>query len=562
MSVDPELIRAEAHTEVGSFIQRDASILIERWARRVIQEQPNAQRLHHQALVDHFHDLLQALGRSLAESDDAATGQHCLPATIHGEDRWEKGWSLPEVVRDYQILRLVILDYLEEVLEQSPSHRVVMAIGLALDEAIAASVSMYVTSRDGYLRQLEEERTERDKQIQEHLRQRAETLREVDRRKNEFMAILGHEMRNPLAPLWHAARLLELQETMDPALLVQVREIVKRQVQQLGRLADDLLDISRIDQAKVELRKEPVNLADIVAQAIQTSAPHLKARHHQIEITAPTEPIWLLADPARLVQIIVNLLNNAAKYTEPGGHVWFTAGPDADGTAVIRIRDDGMGISPGMLPHVFELFTQGEWSAEHARGGMGIGLALVRRLVELHGGTITASSPGLAQGSEFVVRLPASSSPSISRDEPIRIGDPRPVSPSPKPSRRRILVVDDHVDAAESLRMLLSLEGHDVRLAHDGRAALRVAEDFSPEVVLLDIGLPRMDGYEVARRLHQRPEMEKTLLIAMTGYGQDEDRRRSQEAGFNGHLVKPVDLDALRLALAHSGSMAQSRATT
>ncbi len=245
MPVDPGLIRAEPHTEVGLLIQRDAGVLIERWTRRAMQEQPHAQRVHHQALVDHFHELLQALGRSLAESDDAATCQHCLPATIHGEDRWEAGWSLPEVVRDYQILRLVILDYLEEMLERPPSHCVVMAIGLALDEAIAASVSMYVTSRDGHLRQLEQERAERDKQIQEHLQQRAESLREVDRRKNEFLATLGHEMRNPLAPLWQAARLLELQETMDPALLGQVRDIIKRQVQQLGRLADDLLDISR-----------------------------------------------------------------------------------------------------------------------------------------------------------------------------------------------------------------------------------------------------------------------------------------------------------------------------
>ncbi len=561
MPVDPGLIRAEPHTEVGLLIQRDAGVLIERWTRRAMQEQPHAQRVHHQALVDHFHELLQALGRSLAESDDAATCQHCLPATIHGEDRWEAGWSLPEVVRDYQILRLVILDYLEEMLERPPSHCVVMAIGLALDEAIAASVSMYVTSRDGHLRQLEQERAERDKQIQEHLQQRAESLREVDRRKNEFLATLGHEMRNPLAPLWQAARLLELQETMDPALLGQVRDIIKRQVQQLGRLADDLLDISRIAQAKVELRKEPVNLADLVAQAVQASAPHLKARHHQFEVSAPDEPLWLEADPARLVQIIVNLLNNAAKYTEPGGHVWLSAGADADGTAVIRVRDDGMGIPPEMLPHVFELFTQGEWSADHSQGGMGIGLALVRRLVELHGGTITASSPGLGQGSEFVVRLPASPPPSVRRAEPSRNGDARPVSPSPNPSCRRILVVDDNVDAAESLRILLSLEGHKVQLAHDGLAALRVAEEIQPEVILLDIGLPRMDGYEVARRLRQLPEMEKVLLVALTGYGQDDDRRRSHEAGFNAHLVKPVDLDALRIALAHPGSLVQSRAT-
>jgi signal transduction histidine kinase/CheY-like chemotaxis protein len=553
MSVDPELIRAEQHTEVGLLIQRDASILLDRWSRRAMEEQPNGQRVHHQALLDHLHDLLQALGRSLAEPDDAVACQHCLPATIHGEQRWETGWSLPEVVRDYQILRLVLLDYLEEVLEKPPAPRLVLAIGLALDEAIAASVSMYVKSRDEYLRQLEDERAECDRQTREHLRQQAAILREVDRRKNEFLATLGHELRNPLAPLWHAVKLQDLQETTDPV-SAQIRDITKRQVQQLIRLADDLLDISRIAQGKVELRKEPVDLATVLAQATQTSAPHLKARHHRFEFVAPTEPLWLEADPARLVQVLVNLLNNAAKYTEPGGQVWLTAEREGN-EAVMRVRDTGMGIPPEMLPHVFELFTQGEWSADHAQGGMGIGLALVRRLVELHGGTITAASKGLGRGSEFVVRLPA---PSVNRDGPIRDGDER-CSPSfSKPPRRRILVVDDNVDAAQTLSMLLILQGHETRLAHDGPSALQAAEDYQPEVVLLDIGLPRMDGYQVARCLRERPEMANVLLVALTGYGQDEDRQRSHEAGFNAHLVKPLDLDALRILLAHHGSVAQS----
>jgi signal transduction histidine kinase/ActR/RegA family two-component response regulator len=559
VSVDPGSIRAEPHTEVGSLIQRDVGVLIERWSRRAVQEQPNAQRVHHQALLDDMQELLRALGRSLAESDDAAACQHCLPATIHGEQRWEWGWSLPEVVRDYQILRLVLLDYLEEALESPPAPRVVMAVGLALDEAIAASVSMYVKSRDEHLRQLEEERAARDRQIQEHLRQQAETLREVDRRKSEFLAILGHELRNPLAPLWHAVKLQELHETTDPA-SAQIRDITKRQVQQLARLADDLLDISRIAQGKIELRKEPTNLTEVVAQAVQMSTPYLKARHHQFAVTGPTEAFWLEADPARLVQIIVNLLNNAAKYTEPGGRVWLTVEREGDGGAVIRVRDSGIGIPQAMLPHVFELFTQGEWSGDHAQGGMGIGLALVRRLVELQAGTITASSAGLGQGSEFVVRLPASPHESVSKGGPTRTGDARPVPPGPKASRRRILVVDDNVDAAESLRMILALDGHEVRLAHDGSTALRAAEGFQPDVILLDIGLPRMDGYEAARRLRERPEMAKVLLIALTGYGQDDDRRRSQEAGFNAHLVKPVDLDALRAVLAHPESTSQCRA--
>jgi signal transduction histidine kinase/CheY-like chemotaxis protein len=567
MTIDPRLIRAEPYTDVGLLIQRDASILIDRWSRRAAQEQPNARRVHKEALLDHMFDLLQALGRSLAEGQDAASGHHCLPATVHGEQRWETGWSLTEVVRDYQILRLVLLDHLVEVLEQPPGPRAVMAIGLALDEAITASVAMYVASRDEHLRRLEQERAEQDKRIQEQLRQRAETLREVDRRKNEFLATLGHEMRNPLAPLRNAVRLLELHETTDPD-LVQIRDLIARQVQLLSRLADDLLDISRIAQGKIELRKQPVDLTAVLSRAVEISAPHLKARHHQLEVTAPAEPLWVEADPARLVQILVNLLNNAAKYTEPGGHVWLAAGREGKETAVLRVRDDGMGIPPEMLPHVFELFTQGEWSADHAQGGMGIGLALVRRLVELHGGTIAASSLGPGQGSEFVVRLPALAAPPVPAEgSPVADapGSPTPVAHAPgspggpQPVRRRILLVDDNVDAAESLRLILELEGHEVRVAHDGATALRAAADFPPEIVLLDIGLPRMDGCEVARRLRERPEMAKALLIAVTGYGQDEDRRRCREAGFNAHLVKPVDLDALRASLVHTASLVGGR---
>jgi len=278
------------------------------------------------------------------------------------------------------------------------------------------------------------------------------------------------------------------------------------------------------------------------------------------EVAPPAEPVWLEADPVRLVQIVVNLLNNAAKYTEPGGRVWLSAGREGQ-EAVLRVRDTGMGIPPEMLPHVFELFTQGEWSAGHAQGGMGIGLALVRRLVELHGGTITASSAGLGQGSEFVVRLPASPVQSVRRDGPARHADEQPVSPGPRPSRRRILVVDDNVDAANTLSMLLELEGHEIRVAYDGPAALKAAEDFLPEVVLLDIGLPRMDGYEVGRRLRERPATEKVLLVALTGYGKDEDRQRSHEAGFNAHLVKPVDLDGLRAVLTRPALLGQGRRT-
>jgi signal transduction histidine kinase/ActR/RegA family two-component response regulator len=550
MSLDPGLIRAEAHTEVGLVIQRDTTILIERWSRRAVQEQPHARRVHEKALIDHLHDFLQALGRSLAESDDSATYQHCSAATVHGEDRWETGWSLPEVVRDYQILRLVILDYLAEALERPPGRRAVMAIGLALDEAIAASVNTYAASRDRHFRQLEEERAERDRQIQEYLRQKAEVLREVDRRKNEFLAVLGHELRNPLAPLWNAVQVMELHEAQGRAgpTSTSSREMIKRQVQQLSRLADDLLDVSRLAQNKIELRKERVDLRAVVAQAVQTSTPHLSARRHAFESVLPPEPVWLTADPARLAQVVVNLLNNAAKYTEPGGRVVLEVGRDMD-SGVVRVRDNGLGIPPEMLPHVFELFTQGEWSIDRAQGGIGIGLALVRRLVELHGGSITAHSDGPGGGSEFVVRIPALPAGGAGAQPGPREGDASPRAPAVPACR--ILVVDDNVDAADSLGMLLTIEGHEIELGYDGVTALSKAESFRPDVLLLDIGLPRMDGHEVARRLREQPWGKGVLLVALTGYGQEDDRRRSQEAGFNAHLIKPIDLDALRALLVH-----------
>lgn len=547
MSIDPGEIRAEPHTEIGSLLQRDASLLIERWSRRAVQEQPHARRVHHPVLVDHLHDLIQAVGRSLAESDEIATSQHCLPAIIHGEQRWETGWSLPEVVRDYGILRLVIIDYLEEVLVYAPSPRAVMAIGLALDDAISASVTMYVNSRDCHQKEVDEQQAERDRQFQERLRRKTEALEEADRRKNEFMAVLGHEMRNPLAPLWHAVDLLEPQAAADPD-LAQIREITKRQVQQLTRLADDLLDIARIAQGKVELRKEPVDLVVVVAQCAQAAAPRIEARGQRFDVAIAREPLWLEADPTRLAQILDNLLSNATKYTEHGGLISLSV--DRDGChAVVRVRDSGVGIPCDLLPHIFELFTQGEWSPGNSQGGMGIGLALVRRLVELHGGTITATSPGLNQGSELELRLPLSVAQPPSSTlvpPPQRAAAP----PHIGQATRRVLIVDDNEDVAATLRMLLTVDRHEVRVVHDGSAALDAASDFLPEVIILDIGLPRMDGYEVARRLRERPETKQALLIALTGYGYDDDRRRSTAAGFDAHLVKPVAPATLRALLA------------
>ncbi len=378
------------------------------------------------------------------------------------------------------------------------------------------------------------------KQLDAELRLRVGELAEADRRKDEFLAMLAHELRNPLAPVRNAVQILQATYTHDPV-VTRLAEMLGRQVGQMVHMVDDLLDVSRFTRGKVELRREPMVLADAVIRAVETARPLIDARHHAIEISVPAEPIHLDADPTRLTQILGNLLNNAAKYTGDGGRIWLSAVREGD-EAVVRVRDTGIGLAPEMLLRAFDLFTQESRTLDRAQGGLGIGLTLVRSLVELHGGTVRAFSDGPGLGSEFVIRLPAS--PTGAKEANERSA-PRPtVEPA-----RRLLIVDDNVDSAESLAEVLALAGHKVRTAHDGPNALREVQSHLPEIILLDIGLPRMDGYEVARRVRQLPNLGTTTLIAMTGYGQEEDRRKSQEAGFDYHLVKPVDLDEVRRLL-------------
>jgi signal transduction histidine kinase len=370
-------------------------------------------------------------------------------------------------------------------------------------------------------------------------------LQETDRRKNEFLAMLAHELRNPLAPLRNALHIVRQRGPERRAVVVQAWDLMERQVSHLVRLVDDLLDVSRITRGKVVLRREVVDLAEVATRAVESARPLIDARRHRLTYQCSPEPALVTADPVRLTQVIGNLLNNSAKYTEEGGEITLTVALEA-GEAVVRVGDTGEGIAPEMLPQVFDLFTQVERTIDRAQGGLGIGLTLVRSLVEIHGGCVQAFSAGLGTGSEFVVRLPVLAS--------VEEGG---VGPGPEPSApvkpRRILVVDDNVDNAESLALLLQLSGHQVRTAHNGPGALAAASAFRPEVVLLDIGLPGMDGYEVARCLRTEAGGEKLLLVAQTGYGQEDDQRRSRQAGFDAHLVKPVDPDTLRALLAGFG---------
>ena len=395
------------------------------------------------------------------------------------------------------------------------------------------------------LRQVERREFE-SKLAQENarLRQSEERLREEARRKDEFLAMLAHELRNPLAPIRNSAQVLRLLGQADPN-LQRASDMIERQVAHLARMVDDLLDVSRITRGKVQLQKEPVELAPVLARAVETTRPLLDARRQELTVTLPPDPVVVEGDTTRLAQVVSNLLNNAAKYSEEGGHIRLTLERGL-AQAVIRVRDHGLGIPADLLPRVFDLFTQGDRSLARSEGGLGIGLTLVKNLVEMHGGTVEAFSEGPGRGSEFVVLLPR-----LERGRGRRPG--REAEPARVPTAsRRVLVVDDNPDAAESLALLLRVEGHEVRTAHDGPAALKAATEFQPEVIFLDIGLPRVSGYEVARQLREQLGLKKVLLVAVTGYGQEEDRRRSREAGFDAHLTKPADPAALHELLAGS----------
>ncbi len=375
------------------------------------------------------------------------------------------------------------------------------------------------------------------------IREAEEALREADRRKDEFLAVLAHEIRNPLASIRNSLRLMHQTEagTIGLTEFEADRTMAERQVAHLARLIDDLMDISRIGRGLIELRREPIDLTCILRRAIDAARPPLEERGHQLTIALPDQPVFMQADPTRLEQVFGNLLNNATKYTSPGGLIRVSAEVVGDEVAV-QVADNGLGIEPEMLPRVFGMFVQDGKHIGHAQGGLGIGLGLSRRLVEMHGGRITAASEGPGRGSEFEVRLPLTAPAQASKTPTA----PELPANSTLPVRRRILVVDDNEAIALSLsRLLTRIYGQEVRIALDGPSALKMADEFRPEIVLLDIGMPEMDGCEVARRLRAKPEFAEILLVALTGWGQEADRKRSEAAGINHHLVKPVDPDAL-----------------
>lgn len=497
-----------------------------------------------------------------------------------------KGYSLGAV--DYvsvpivpQILRSKVSVLVELYLKRKELQRA--NDGLARANALLSEAN--IALREEKTRELEvvnrslqhanSELEEANRTLQSEINERvriAQALKEADRHKDEFLAMLAHELRNPLAPIHNAIELMRMKSLSDPQ-LTWARDVIARQLTSLTRLVDDLLDVSRITRGKINLTREIVELEGLIARAVETVHPLMHERRHELTLELPEPGAAIFGDPTRLTQAIANVLGNAAKYTDAGGKISLVASMN-DSEVEIRIRDNGIGIRPEMLPHVFELFTQLDRTDGRTQGGLGIGLALVRQLVQMHGGTVSAASDGPGKGAEFVIRLPAVKEEAPREREPANMTVEASgasevasvVAPlaaaSAERVARRILIADDNNDALESLATLLQLNGHEVFTATNGGTALQCAERQRPEVVLLDIGMPILDGYEVAKRIRQHPWGQRITLVALTGWGQDSDRRRSREAGFDSHLVKPLDLETLTDLLARlpfgapSGSVA------
>ena len=382
--------------------------------------------------------------------------------------------------------------------------------------------------------------TERSR-LEKQMQLQSAELSDLHRRKDEFLAMLSHELRSPLAPISNAVQILGMQHGNENEVQREARGIIERQTSQLRHLVDDLLEVSRITTGMVQLRRVSVAVGDIMKSAIETVRPQIDQRKHDMTVSIPPDPIWLHADAARLEQVIVNLLTNAAKYTDVSGKIWLSAEQVGD-ECLLRVRDTGVGITPELLPCIFDLFTQAERSLDRSQGGLGIGLALVQRLTELHGGKVEVSST-LRQGSEFLIRLP------IEKFHSTAMPSHLVESPVQKPHPLRVLIVDDNVDTVLSFSMLLKASGSEVKTAHDGPTAVKIAQEYVPDVVLLDIGLPGLNGYEVARQIRKQPSLRNVVLVALTGYGQESDKQASTEAGFNHHLIKPARIAEIRQIL-------------
>lgn len=525
MGSSTNAIRGRNFAELGEVLRRDAEAIIERWSDRAIAQGHGRPGAHRAELRDHLPEFLVALGEDLrgGERDDPNTSER--RAVEHGRFRWQVGWELEDVVVDYQILRIVILQHFCEELNRDPGIDEVVAIGVHIDDAIADAVVGYVEHQSSQLAQ-------------------------AHQRLNEFLGVLGHELRNPLGTIAVALQLARLSSTPGGDLAEAV-ESISRSAGTMTRLMDDMLDVARVTRGDLEIRPRRVSVAEVIEAAVTSVQPILNDRCHSLELSIADRGLCVEADPTRLEQVAVNLVTNAAKYTEPGGRIEVSTDREGD-EVVIRVRDNGSGIDPVFLPQLFDLFSQ---APEHNGRGLGIGLSLVKSLVERHRGTITAQSDGPGLGSTFTVRLPMVESPAAAEHLPASFSSFAAVDATSSPSPCRILVVDDEQDAARLLALLLEQDGHEVSVAFDGQSALDLAEDSRPDLVLLDLGLPDLNGAEVARRLRSTPGFDQTLIVALSGFspGQfpgDSPMDQNYDPSFDMFLTKPVEADQLSRVLA------------
>jgi signal transduction histidine kinase/ActR/RegA family two-component response regulator len=528
MSTRPSALRAESYRTVGSVIQRDTGVILQRWTERAKADQPTARRVHHDVLLDHLPTFLWELGRSLVEEGDPSPSRHARSAEVHGDQRWVTGWSISELVRDYQLLRLVLVEYLEEALDRPLTSREVMALGVAVDDAIEASVSAYAACQA-------EAAAGGDEKATQPPAATAEGVYNV-------LAFLGHELRNPLAPLGNAIHILRI-VSGDPEQVETTLELMQRQFRHLTRLVDDLLDVPRLAQGKLSLKRERLDLAGVVRTCAEDRKAAMAEAGLRLVLDLPDGPVWTTGDATRLCQAVNNLLGNAQKFTDRGGEVWVGVKADPGRhLAELTVRDTGIGIEPSFLPKVFETFIQAERSLDRSRGGLGLGLALVKGVVELHGGTVRALSEGPGMGAEFVIELPL-----LSVDFP---PDAAQAGRSADPGGpRRVLVIEDNHDSADSLRLFLELVGHRVTVCHGGPEGLEAAQSLDPEVIICDIGLPGMSGYAVCGELRKNARFRGTLLVALSGHGSGGSQESALAAGFDLFFLKPVDPELLAQAI-------------
>jgi signal transduction histidine kinase/CheY-like chemotaxis protein len=516
MTTKSAQLRAEPHNLIGTVIGRDAGIIVNKWAKRAIEEQPTAKRVHHDILLDHLPTFLWELGKGLADSSPADSFRHCRPAGLHGDQRWETGWSIDELVRDYQLLRIVVIEHLDERVDRALTTHEVMALGVYFDDAIASSVKAFLVCSNSAVAAVEVEKTDT----------RSEALLDI-------LGVLAHELRNPLAPLGNALEVLKLSGA-EPAVVERSRLLMERQHKVLTRLVNDLLDLPRLSQKKMQIRSERLDLRVLVNDVVEDRRSAFEEVGVHLKVELPTDPIHTMGDSLRLTQVVGNLLGNAVKFTDRGGEVVVELKRHSSRlVAVLSVRDNGIGIDAAILPKIFEAFVQAERSFERSRGGIGLGLALVKGIVELHGGGVSATSKGLGRGSEFIVELPLIEIP--------KENDKRAETSPVKPLVKRILIVEDNQDSAESLKEYLELLGHKAVIANSGPDGVRLASTEPPDVVVCDIGLPGMSGHEVCAELKKNPTLGHTVIVVLSGHPLDHEGGSQAKVNFDYYLLKPID---------------------